>query len=113
MKSKPVIPRTQANQDVEAAIDHYLSENAAQAALGFVDALEVAYSHIARHPATGSPRYAQALNIPGLRSWPLTRYPYLVFYMEHEDRIDVWRVLHGMRDIPAWLVDDADNNKRH
>lgn len=22
------------------------------------------------------------MNLPGLRSWPLTRYPYLVFYVE-------------------------------
>ena len=112
MKSKPIVPRTQAHQDVEAAIDHYISENAEKAALGFVDALEAAYAHVARHPATGSPRYAQVLNIPGLRSWPLTRYPHLVFYMEREDHIDVWRVRHGARDIPAWLVDDTDSDKR-
>ena len=42
MKSKPIVPRTQAHQDVEAAIDHYISENAEKAALGFVDALEAA-----------------------------------------------------------------------
>ena len=103
MKSKPIIPRVEANRDVDEAIEHYLSEGAAPAALGFIDALEEAYAHIALHPATGSPRYAHALNIPGLRSWPLTRYPYLVFFMEREDHIDVWRVLHGQRDIPAWL----------
>ena len=103
MKSKPIVPRTEASLDVEEAIDHYLSENAERAALGFIDALEKAYAHIARHPASGSPRYAHALRIPGLRSWPLTRYPYLIFFMEREDHIDVWRVLHGERDIPAWL----------
>ncbi|ENO88947.1 plasmid stabilization system [Thauera aminoaromatica S2] len=31
------------------------------------------------------------------------RYPYLVFYVERADHIDVWRVLHGERDIPAWM----------
>ncbi len=103
MKTKPIVPRELANQDVDEALEHYLHENADQAALGFIDALEQAYTHIGRHPATGSPRYAHALNLPGLRSWPLTRYPHLVFYMELEDRIDVWRVLHGQRDIPAWL----------
>ena len=103
MKAKPIVPRELANQDVDEALEHYLSENADQAALGFIDALEQAYAHIGRHPATGSPRYAHALNLPGLRSWPLTRYPHLMFYMELEDRIDVWRVLHGQRDIPAWL----------
>lgn len=113
MKSKLIVPRSEANRDVDEAIDHYLSVSTEQAALGFIDALEKAYAHIARHPATGSPRYAHALNIPGLRSWPLTRYPQLVFFMEREDHIDVWRVLLGKRDIPAWLVDDADPDNLH
>jgi toxin ParE1/3/4 len=109
MKSKPIVPRSDANRDVDEAIEHYLSENAESAALGFVDALERAYEHISRHAATGSPRYAHTLNIPGLRFWPLTRYPYLVFYIEFDDHIDVWRMLHGQRDIPAWLVTDTDS----
>ena len=103
MKSKPVIPRELASRDVEEAIEHYRGESAEQAALGFIDALEQAYAHIGRHPATGSPRYAHELNLPGLRCWPLTRYPHLVFYVEGGDHIDVWRVLHGRRDIPAWM----------
>ena len=106
MKSKPVIPRELANRDIDSAIEHYLGEDAGQAAMGFVEALEQAYTQIGRHPATGSPRYAHELNLPGLRSWPLMRYPYLVFYIEHSDHIDVWRVLHGQRDIPAWLGED-------
>ena len=103
MTAKPVVLREQVNRDIDDAISYYLSEGAEQAALGFVDALEQAYSHISRHPATGSPRYAHELNLPGLRSWPLTRYPHLVFYVERTEYIDVWRVLHGQRDIPAWM----------
>ncbi len=103
MKAKPVVPRAQSSRDVDEAIAYYLAEGegSEQAAMGFVDALEQAYTHIGRHPATGSPRYAHELNLPGLRSWPLTRYPHLVFYVERPDHIDVWRVLHGQRDIPA------------
>ena len=103
MKAKPVVPREQARLDVEAAIAHCLGENAAPAALGFIDALEAAYAHIGRHPATGSPRYAHELDLPGLRAWQLTRYPHWVFYVERSDHIDVWRVLHGQRDIASWL----------
>ena len=29
------------------------------------------------------------------------KYPHCVFYLERSDHIDVWRVLHGQRDIPA------------
>lgn len=107
MKSKPIVPRSEANRDVEVAIEHYLSEDAELAAVGFIDALEQAYAHISRHPAIGSPRYAHELNLPGLRSWPLTRYPHLVFFVECKDHIDVWRVLHGKRDIPAWMSEEA------
>lgn len=101
MKPKPVIPRERADRDVDEAIDFYLSENALEAALAFIDALEQAYGHIGRHPDTGSSRYAGELNLPGLRFWPLKRYPHLVSYLERSDHIDVWRVLHGQCHIPA------------
>ena len=103
MKAKSVIPREQANRDVNEVIAYHLSEAGDAVAMGFVDALEKAYGHIGRHPATGSPHYAHELNLPGLRVWPMTRYPHLVFYVERPDHIDVWRVLHGQRDIPAWM----------
>lgn len=103
MKAKPVVPRQLALQDVEEALAHDLEENAEAAAMGFIDALADAYQHIGLHPATGSPRYAHELSLPGLRVWQLTRYPHLVFFMERPDHIDVWRVLHGQRDIPAWM----------
>lgn len=100
---KAVVPRELAKQDTDEAIGYYLSENAPEAALGFIDALERAYSHISRHPGTGSSRYTHELNLPGLRFWPLQKYPHLVFYVERNDYVDVWRVLHGERDIPAWM----------
>ena len=103
MTSKPVIPREQANRDIDEAIDHYLSEGSEKAALGFIEAVAQAYTHIGRHPAIGSPRYSHELTLPGLRFQPLSRYPHLVFYLERSDCIDVWRVLHGQRDIPAWM----------
>lgn len=107
MKPKPVIPRVVANRDVEEAVEHYLKEDAARAAPGFIEALEQAYAHIGLYPASGSPRYAHELDLPGLRSWPLTHYPHLIFYVERSDHIDVWRVLHGQRDIPAWLSGES------
>jgi toxin ParE1/3/4 len=103
VKAKQVIPREQANRDVDEAVAYYLNQSADQAALGFIDALEQAYTHIGRHPATGSPRSQHELGLPELRTRPLSRYPYLLFYVERQDHIDVWRVLHSQRDIPAWL----------
>ena len=100
---KNVVPRELAHRDVEEALEHYLVDATAKIALGFVDALEKAYDHIARHPSSGSPRYAHQLGLADLRFWRLGRYPYLVLYVERDEHIDVWRVLHEQRDIPAWM----------
>ena len=105
MSVKPVVPRAQASGDVESAIDYYLAEGTTDAALGFIDALEQAYRHLSRNAATGSPRYAHELGLAGLRAWPLTHYPFLVFYLERDEHIDVWRVLHTRRDIPQRMAE--------
>jgi toxin ParE1/3/4 len=99
----PVVPRAQALRDVDEAIDHYLAEAGTAVALGFVEAIAAAYTHIGRFPGTGSPRLAHELNLPGLRCWRLNGYPQRVFYVERPDHVDVWRVLHGARDMAAWL----------
>ncbi len=103
MKPKPVVPRELANRDIHNAIDYYLADTAGDAAIGFVYALEAAFSHISAHPASGATRYAHELEIDGVRSWPLRGYPFLLFYIEREHHIDLWRVLHGHRDIPERL----------
>lgn len=103
MTGKPVVPRESAIRDVEDAIEHYLKEASEEIALRFVAALRGAYAHLSRHSASGSTRFAHELNLPGLRSWPLRDYPYVLFYVEREEYVDVWRVLHGQRDIPNWM----------
>ena len=103
MTAKPVIPRQKARADIDAALDFYVREAGPAVGLRIIDALESAFDSISRRPATGSPRYAHDLDLPGLRCRPLKRYPFLVFYLERADHIDVWRVLHAHRDIPSWL----------
>jgi len=100
---KPVLRRAQAQEDVADAIAYYLEQGAPDAADGFITALEKAIRHISRHPASGSPRYAGELGLPDLRFWHIKKYPYLLFYVERDDHIDVWRMLHNQRDIPVWL----------
>jgi toxin ParE1/3/4 len=98
-----VVLRERARQDVDEAVAHYLDRAGSEVAIEFTDRLEQAFGHIADSPASGSPRYGHEVNLPGLRSWRLGSYPYLVFYMAAAGHIDVWRVLHERRDIPAWL----------
>ncbi len=109
MTGKPVVLRDRARLDVAEAVEHYLAEAKAGVALAFIDALEEAFRRMAEYPATGSPRYARALDLPGLRSWVMRGFPYLVFYVEREADIDIWRVLHAARDIPAWLQEPLED----
>jgi len=100
---KPVSRHYLARRDLEEAVDHYIREAGDSVALQFIEAVEIAIRFIASHPASGSPRYAYELDLPGLRTWPVKRFPYLVFYAERGDHVDIWRVLHAQRDIPAWM----------
>ena len=95
--------RALAALDIETAVTYYRDEAGAETAVEFVTALEDAIEHLRQHPLTGSLRFAYELEIPELRSWPLQKFPYLVFYVPDEDGIDVWRVLHTLRDVPTHL----------
>jgi toxin ParE1/3/4 len=98
--------RALAVDDIAAAVDFYRSEAGASVTVDFVDALEAAIDHLRRHPLTGSLRFAYELEVPDLRSWPCGTFPHLIFYLPNDDRIDIWRVLHSRRDIPAHLISD-------
>ena len=99
---KPAIRSVSADADIQAALEFYIAE-APHVAEEFVSALEKAVAQIQRQPGIGSPRYAHELGIPMLRHWSLGRFPYLVFYIEHDDHLDLIRVVHMSRDVPATL----------
>lgn len=80
MTTKPVIPRYQASRDIDAAIDHCLSEDAQPAALGFIDALEHAYRHISLH------------DVAALR----------IFCMTQLGCFKCPKVIHFVDDLPRW-----------
>ena len=103
MIGKPVVLRERARRDVDAAVEYYQSEAGSAGALAFIDAVEVCLRQIAEHPAAGSSRYAYELGLPGLCFRTVVKFPYLIFYVEKEAEIDVWRVLHGARDVAAWM----------
>lgn len=104
---KRVLVRPLATADIDSAIDYYLSEQSLSAAQGFADATEDSFRLLASRSAIGSERYADLLPGLAVRMWPLTTYPFLVFYLEHAATLEVIRVLHTRRDVPAALSDDA------
>jgi toxin ParE1/3/4 len=102
---KPLVSRAIADRDIDDAVDYYTDVAGVETALRFVSELAKTKRRVAEAPRHGSPRYAPTLGTPNLRHRKIGRFPYLVFYIEHDDWIDVVRVLHAARDIPSWLTE--------
>ena len=100
---KPAIWRRGARRDVADAAYWYAMEAGHATGERFLAAVDAGLAHVSLHPASGSPRYVMPLNLEGLRFWPVGGFPYLIFYIERDPHLDVWRVLHAQRDIPAWM----------
>lgn len=104
---RTIIRRQLARVDIEQAAAYCFDTAGLGVAEHFVAAVEAAAAHAATHPEAGSARYAQALDRPGLRFWVVKGFPYLVFYRDAGDHLDVWRVLHAEHDIPASLREES------
>ena len=107
MTLKPAVPRERARRDIREAVRYYRLQAGEDVAIRFVAAYQSALEALAAHPGAGSPRYGVSLDIAGLRSWPLERFPYLIFYIDQRDHIEIWRVLHGSREVTSLLKGDA------
>lgn len=84
-----------AEADLEAIHDHIAADNPV-AALELIGRFEELATRLAETPGMGRVRSEL---LPNLRSFPISRY--LVFYRPSADGIEVVRVLHGARDLPA------------
>jgi toxin ParE1/3/4 len=100
---KPIRLRALAAADLEDAANYYRDHAGEETALGFIDEVQDAFGSISSGPGIGSLRYSYDLDIPGLRAFPIKRFDHAVFYVETDDIVDVWRILHTSRDIPETL----------
>lgn len=93
--SLPVVFRPEAEADVTTARAWYENQ---QSGLGdeFTDALAKHISLIGNTPKM----FAIALN--GVRRVKLQRFPYVVYYRDHSDSVEVIAVLDGRRDAKVW-----------
>lgn len=103
--SKPVHIRPAADADLDNAIAYLLVQRPSSAA-ELLDCFEKAVEQLGRFPQSGSPRLGQWINLPALRSMVLRGFPFLLFYIERDDHLEVVRLLHASRDLPAILADD-------
>lgn len=104
---KPVRVRPLADIEMDAHADYIARDNPG-AALRFLESVQAAFDQISDHPAIGSRRYAYSPLLKDLRVWAVPDFEnYRVFYLERSDHVDVLRILHAARDIPAALRETA------
>lgn len=87
--------------DIEDAAAYYQAEAEKGMAECFARAVEAQLVRIAEFPALGSLRFSMELGIPQLRSSAVSSFPFSIFYMETSGSLNIVRVLHNSRDIPA------------
>ena len=104
MKWRRAVPRPQADRDVDSALTYYATDNP-KVARDFLKELQHSLVTIGEMPSIGSKRFAGSLNIPGLRVFPMTHFPFIIFYSERNNVIDVLRILHMHRDIVNLLLE--------
>ncbi len=89
--------------DLQAAA-RYIRRDNPQAANAFLEAAYDSFEFLARNPGLGRPR--GDLGFPEVRSWRIAGFRRsLIFYRELPDRVQIWRVLHGARDLHTTLPD--------
>lgn len=99
----------QPTRDAYQIVEYYEEEAGLAVADRFATALDAASKRLRANPAIGSPLIGETCKRPGLRTWPVAGFPYLVCYFDRPDHIDVWRILHGARDLGAVLGGEADD----
>lgn len=95
--------RPRARLDViELAV--FIGRDSTLAAHRFLDAAEATFQFLAESPGSGAVYPTNNERLRGLRVFRVQGFPnHLAFYLEHDQEVEVVRVLHGARDLNAVL----------
>jgi toxin ParE1/3/4 len=97
-----------ARQDTLACYLFLGQENPA-AAERFLEALEAALESLLDMPGMGASFKSEEPRLLGLRRWAVPGFRnYLLFYRETPEGIEVFRVLHGARDLDRILLEGLE-----
>lgn len=107
---KPAVLRPQALRDQQGEVRYYRKEGGTRVAERLVKATNAALDQIELDPGIGSPALGKRLDIPGLRTWRVARFPLLWCYFERADHLDVVRLLGERQDVAAILGEDLTSN---
>ena len=94
--------RTSAAERDVVQIATWLAERDVALAVRFLDATEETFLTLAQSPDLGSPYSGGAELLEGLRVWRVDGFRnHLIYYRTVDEGIQVVRVLHAARDLPA------------
>jgi toxin ParE1/3/4 len=103
-----VLPAADAYVDGAAA---FMARDSLEIALRFYDAVDQTYRKIRDHPKCYPLYELDDPRLGGLRKRSIAGFNnHLVFYRIDADMVEIIRVLHGARDIPAALAEDLSED---
>ncbi len=107
---KPAVLRPQAFRDQQGEVRYYRKEGGTRLAVKVAKATNEALDQIELEPGMGSPRLGKLLDIPGLRTSRVGKFPLVWCYFERGDHLDVVRLLGERQGIVAILGDEFGPN---
>jgi toxin ParE1/3/4 len=95
-----------ADRDLVAIADH-IAKDSLDAAIRFLHSARRSMEFLTTMPKAGPEYLTPNRLLAGLRKWSVDGHrDYLIFYRSTNDAIEVFRVIHGARDIPTILADE-------
>ncbi len=106
----PVSVSGRAEADLTHQYRWYLDNADMEVAERFLTAFDVTLERLARQPRLGRLRKFRALELAGIRSFPVGgRFGvHLIFYRGSGDALTIERVIHGGRDLPRRLLEPPE-----
>lgn len=104
-----ILPAADTDLD-EAAL--YIARDSEERAIRLYDAADATYRLLLEHPNRGPLHEFDHPRLRDIRRCSLVGFRnHLVFYRVEGDVVEVLRILHGARDIPAVLIDFLDSDR--
>lgn len=103
--NKEVRWRQLATDDYFSIVAWYTDEAGDKVAERFIRSLRETEGRISRNPSLGPTSFTYGASKQATRYGAVDGFPYLVFYLNLDEHIEIVRVLHERRDIPGQLQD--------
>ena len=89
--------------DVGAQAYYLAGASSRAVAIRFLNDFDAALVRLREFPRIGTRWPTDNPELQGLRRLQMTTFPVSIFYLDTEPHVEIVRVLHGSRDLPALL----------